>query len=46
MPRAKEWAGTLTRGDGNDAPGLIFPAVLADIDLELPDAGISVTGSV
>lgn len=41
----KEWASDLTTPNGIDAPQLIFPAVLVDIDLELPDVGISVTAT-
>jgi hypothetical protein len=45
MTNAKEWASDLTIANGIDTPQLKFPAVLADVSIELPDAGISVTSA-
>jgi hypothetical protein len=45
MTTARDWAVDLAKANGIDSPQLKFPAVLVDIELELPDAGISVTSS-
>ena len=43
MSKAKDWATDLTKDSGADSPQLTFPAVLVDVELELPDAGISIS---
>jgi hypothetical protein len=45
MTRARDWAADLARDNGIDSPQLRFPAVLLEIELELPDVGISVTSA-
>lgn len=42
MAKAKQWALDLSKDNGIDQP-LAFPAVLANIELDLPDAGLSIT---
>ncbi|MCX6592594.1 MAG: hypothetical protein NTZ56_13815 [Acidobacteria bacterium] len=43
MDRARLWASSLMHERKAGVPALTFPAVLADIEFELPDAGISIT---
>lgn len=45
IPGVQDWAAELTKDGGLDSPQLIFPAVLADIELELPDVGLSVSSA-
>lgn len=44
IPGVRDWAADLTK-DGVDSPQLIFPAALVDIELELPDVGLSVSSA-
>ena len=41
----REWSADLTKDGSADAPQLTFPAALADIAMELPDVGISVSSN-
>jgi hypothetical protein len=45
IPGVKDWATSLTKHGRLDSPRLTFPAALADIEMELPDVGLSVSSA-
>ena len=45
MAGTRDWANSLMSNGAPDVPALSFPAVLVDIELELPDAGVSITSN-
>ena len=45
IPGVQDWAADLTKNGGLDSTQLVFPASLADVEVELPDAGISVSSA-